>query len=74
MQTFGGTVSHGEGESMHETGVKLIQTNEISVMPNDMQFVFLQGRQPIRCKKVRYFEHAYFSGKYDENPLETNKN
>jgi type IV secretion system protein VirD4 len=73
MQTFGGSVSSGEGESIHETGVKLIQLNEISTMPADRQLVFLQGQNPIRCKKVRYFEHPFFAGKYDENPLESGK-
>ena len=70
MQTFGGSVSSGEGESIHETGVDLIQINEIRELSKDEQFVFLQGTKPIRCKKVRYFEHAEFSGKFDPNPLE----
>ena len=70
MQTFGGTVSHGEGENIHETGVDLIALNEIRELPKDEQFVFLHGAKPIHCKKVRYFEHPDFIGKFDENPLE----
>ena len=70
MQTFGGTVSSGEGESIHETGVDLIALNEIRELPKDEQLVFLHGAKPIRCKKVRYFEHADFAGKFDQNPLE----
>jgi type IV secretion system protein VirD4 len=70
MQVFGGSVSSGEGESIHETGVDLIQLNEIRELPKDEQFVFLHGAKPIRCKKVRYFEHADFQDKYDPNPLE----
>ena len=70
MQAFGGSVSSGEGESIHETGVDLIQLNEIRELPFDEQFVFLHGAKPLRCKKVRYFEHADFLGKYDPNPLE----
>jgi type IV secretory pathway TraG/TraD family ATPase VirD4 len=70
MQAFGGSVSSGEGESVHETGVDLIQLNEIRELPKDEQFVFLHGTKPIRCKKVRYFEHADFLGKFDPNPLE----
>lgn len=70
MQVFGGSVSSGEGESIHETGVDLIQLNEIRELSKDEQFVFLHGAKPIRCKKVRYFEHADFQGKYDPNPLE----
>jgi type IV secretion system protein VirD4 len=70
MQVFGGSVSSGEGESIHETGVDLIRLNEIREMPRDEQFVFLHGTKPIRCKKVRYFEHSDFIGKFDANPLE----
>jgi len=73
MQAFGGTVSSGEGESQHETGVKLIQLNEISVMSEDHQFVFLKGQNPLRCKKIRYFEFQGYSGRYDLNPLEKDR-
>ncbi len=70
MQVFGGTVSKGEGESVHETGADLIQINEIREMPLDEQLIFLHGSKPIKCKKVRYFENSFFEGKYDINPLE----
>jgi type IV secretory pathway TraG/TraD family ATPase VirD4 len=70
MQAFGGSVSKGEGESIHETGVDLIPLNEIRELPTNEQWVFLQGTKPIRCKKVRYFEHTGFKGRYDPNPLE----
>ena len=74
MQVFGGNVSSGEGESIHETGVDLIQMNEIRELDKDEQFVFLHSAKPIKCKKVRYFEHQSFSGKYDPNPIEKNNN
>jgi len=70
MQTFGGTLSKGEGESIHETGVDLIALNEIRELPKDEQLVFLHGSKPISCKKVRYFEYEDFIGKFDDNPLE----
>jgi type IV secretory pathway TraG/TraD family ATPase VirD4 len=70
LQAFGGTVSNGEGESIHETGVDLIQLNEIRELTFDEQYIFMHGVKPIRCKKVRYFEHSYFLGKFDKNPLE----
>lgn len=69
-QVFGGTVSKGEGESVQETGVKLIKMNEIREMAEDEQFIFLHGIKPIRCKKIRYFDHPLFMGKHDLNPLE----
>jgi len=71
MQVFGGNVSSGEGESIHETGVDLIQLNQLRELPKDEQFVFIHGVKPIRCKKVRYFEHQDYCGKFDPNPLET---
>ncbi|OAI46004.1 hypothetical protein AYO45_01980 [Gammaproteobacteria bacterium SCGC AG-212-F23] len=71
FQVFGNTVSSGDGESIHETGVDLIPINEIRELPYDEQIVFLHGTKPIRCKKVRYFEHPNFFGKFDINPLET---
>lgn len=71
MQAFGGTISQGQGENIQEVGIDLIRLNEIREMPNDEQFIFLHSVKPIRCKKVRYFEHPYFAGKYDINPVET---
>jgi type IV secretion system protein VirD4 len=73
FQVLGGTVSKGDGESIQETGVSLIKTNEIREMPPDEQFVFLHGIKPIRCKKLYYLQHLFFEGKYDENPLEMEK-
>ncbi len=70
MQIFGGTLSSGEGESVHETGAKLIQKNEIRELPKDEQFVFFAEYPPIHCKKARYFEHSIFNGKFDANPVE----
>lgn len=70
MQTFGGSVSKGEGESIHETGTDLIQLNEIREMPKDEQLIFLHSSKPIYCKKLRYFENPEFVNKFDENPLE----
>lgn len=72
MQILGGSVSSGEGESIHETGVDLIQLNEIRELDKDEQFVFLHSAKPIKCRKIRYFEHSLFSGKYDQNPMEKN--
>jgi len=69
-QVLNGSISTGEGESVQETGVKLIQLNDISEMPLDEQFIFILGKRPIRAKKVRYFENPVFAGRYDQNPLE----
>lgn len=69
-QTMGGQTSRGESESVQETGTDLLPLNEIRELPMDEQFVFVQGKKPLHCKKVRYFEHPFFAGRFDENPLE----
>lgn len=70
LQWLGGTHSSGDSESIQETAADLIPINEIRELPMDEQFIFLHGAKPVRCKKVRYFEHEPFSGRYDDNPLE----
>lgn len=70
MQTFGGTRSIGNGESVHETGVDLIPLNEIRELPNNEQLLFMHGLKPIHCLKTPYFKNPLFTGCYDENPLE----
>lgn len=70
MRFSSGSSSTGQGESKHETGVDLIQLNEIRELPKDEQYIFVQGEKPIYCKKVRYFENRELQGRYDINPLE----
>ena len=71
MQINRGSSSTGEGESIHETGVKLIHLNEIRELSIDEQYIFIQAKKPIKCKKARYFEHPDFIGRFDDNPLES---
>lgn len=70
MQFIGGSMSSGEGESIQETGADLIQLNEIRELGDNDQFIFIHGLQPIKCKKIRYYQHFEFENKYDCNPLE----
>jgi type IV secretory pathway TraG/TraD family ATPase VirD4 len=70
MQAFSTNTSSGEGESVQETGVDLLPLNEIREMPQDEQWIFMTGMRPIQCKKALYFKHPFFSGRFDENPLE----
>lgn len=72
-QMFTSNKSSGEGESVQETGTDLIALNEIRELPFEEQLIFIAGEKPIRCKKAWYFEHPYFAGKFDENPLETKR-
>jgi type IV secretory pathway TraG/TraD family ATPase VirD4 len=70
MQTFGGRISQGLTESVQETASDLIQINEIREMSIDEQLIFSHGQKPIRCKKIKYYEHPYYAGKFDPNPVE----
>ena len=69
-QFIGGSLSSGESESIQEAGVDLIHLNEIRELKEDEQFIFMHGLRPIKCKKVSYFEHPFFKGKFDANPIE----
>jgi type IV secretion system protein VirD4 len=73
MQVFGGNRSTGTGESIQETGVDLIPANEIRELAFNEQFIFLQGVKPIRCQKVPYFLYPELAGRFDPNPVESNK-
>jgi type IV secretion system protein VirD4 len=70
MQVYGGSISTSETENVHEAGIDLIKLNEIRELPLNEQFVFWSGQKPIRCKKVFYYKHPQFVGRFDENPLE----
>jgi type IV secretion system protein VirD4 len=73
MQLIGGSISSSIGESIQETGVDLIHLNQIRELKEEEQLIFMQGMRPIKCKKVRYFEHPFFKDKFDENPIEAAK-
>lgn len=68
-QWLGGSISRGKGENVHETGVDLVNTNEIREMDRAEQLVFYQGVPPIKCRKVPYFEHPELKLRAEENPL-----
>ena len=68
-QVFGGSVSSGEGESIHSGGVDLVQVDEIREMPKDEQWFLIDDR-PIKSKKLPYYTDPLFAGKWDINPFE----
>lgn len=69
-QVIGGTLSKGESESIHETGVDLIPFNEIRELPVGEQFIFVGSNRPIHCRQASYLEHPAFIDRFDLNPLE----
>lgn len=70
FRNFSGNVSKGEGTSFQESAADLIPLDKIRELSINEQFVFVQGEKPIHCKKVAYFEHKVFQGKFDINPVE----
>lgn len=70
MQVYGGNVSKSETENIHETGIDLIPLNEIREWPFDEQLILWTGNKPLKCKKIIYYKHPLFKGKFDENPFE----
>lgn len=63
--------THSKNYNFAETGVDLVHLNEIRELPADEQYVFIKGLRTIRCKKIFYFKSDLFTGRYDQNPLET---
>ncbi len=70
MQIYGGSISNSETENIHETGIDLIKLNEIRELPADEQLILWTGNKPIKCKKVFYYKHSMFKGRFDDNPFE----
>jgi type IV secretion system protein VirD4 len=66
-----GSSSTSESVSISEHSTNLIHSNEIRELPDDEQYIFIDGRRPIRCKKAYYFKEKAYENKYDDNPLET---
>jgi type IV secretion system protein VirD4 len=69
LQLLSNSHSQSANESTSEKGVDLIPLNHIRELSFDCQYFFIQGTKPIFCKKLIYFRHPYFNGKYDVNPL-----
>jgi type IV secretion system protein VirD4 len=70
LQFLPGNYSTGASESISEKAIDLIPLNHIRELPKNEQYIFIQGEKPIRCKKLIYFNHPLFIGRYDHNPLE----
>jgi type IV secretion system protein VirD4 len=67
LQVPGFQRSGSRGRS--ETGRALYLPDEVRRMPLEEQLLFVKGHDPVRARKLRYFEDAEFAGLYDLNPL-----
>lgn len=71
------TVNHSDGgggffkgsDSFSQTGRELLTPDEVMKLPADEEIVFIAGNKPVRGKKLRYYEHAFFTDKISDNPM-----
>jgi type IV secretion system protein VirD4 len=71
------TTSHSDGgggffkgsNSVSSTGRELMTPDEVNIMSQDKELVFVAGHKPIFGDKFRYFEHELFTNKIMEAPL-----
>ena len=68
MQLTGGSVSSGQSENIHETGVDLVPINTIRELASDEQFVIIRGHKIIKCKRLFYYEEPLLDKRHDKNP------
>lgn len=57
-----------ENVSTHLTGRPLLTPGEVMELPADDALVFIGGNQPIRCKKIRYYEDLNFIPLVQDSP------
>lgn len=71
------TVNHSDGgggffkgsDSFSQTGRELLTPDEVMKLPADEEIVFIAGNKPVKGKKLRYYEHAFFTDKISDNPM-----
>jgi len=54
--------------NVQERGRELMTTSEISEMDAEDEIIFVAGKPPIRCKKIRYFKDQNFVSRLREAP------
>ncbi|MER9851519.1 type IV secretory system conjugative DNA transfer family protein [Mesorhizobium sp. M0106] len=63
-----GTASTGASEQRSERGRRLATVSEILADARaDEQFVFVQGRQPLRCGRAIYFRRSEMVARVESN-------
>ncbi len=71
------TVNHSDGgggffkgsDSFSQTGRELLTPDEVMKLPDDEEIVFVAGNKPVKGKKLRYYEHNFFTDKISDNPM-----
>jgi len=63
--------SENQGESQSYQGRAILTPDEVRFMNEDTVLAFCKGIRPMVFKKVKYYQHPEWKGKYDPNPLES---
>lgn len=68
LTQIAGTTSDNKGESRQHRSRHLITADELKTMPEDEIIIQAIRQPPLRAKRVKYYEHPHFAGKFDPNP------
>lgn len=64
------TTSENQGESQSYQGRSILTPDEVRFLGDDTVFCFYKNTRSILLKKIKYYEHSFWKGKFDSNPLE----
>ncbi|SCA58144.1 membrane hypothetical protein [Candidatus Terasakiella magnetica] len=70
MDRIAGTWSSNQGESITHKERHLITADELRTLSMDQIIIQTVGQPPLRAKRVKYYEHPHFTGKFDPNPYQ----
>ena len=63
--------SENQGESQSYQGRPILTADEVRFLGEDTVISFYKNTRPFLLKKIKYYEHSVWKGKYDSNPLES---
>ncbi len=64
------TTSENQGESQSFQGRPMLTSDEVRFLGEDTVLAFYKDSRPILLKKIKYYMHELWQGKFDSNPLE----
>lgn len=60
--TLSGVENEGKSESIHSRAV--LTSDEVGVLGKNVMVAFLQGERPLVLRRLSYFNHKYWKGKF----------
>jgi type IV secretion system protein VirD4 len=64
-----GSRSDGTNVGHAEHSRHLMTAEEISRLSPEDSILLVRGHRPVRARRLRYYRHPAFQGRYDRNPL-----